>query len=163
MNKILHHLRLECKKTNAGQQLELLSRRVTRSLADELLCCGNQSRLFGQRGGLVGRLPGELRLGAAKVPVGSGLLVDGAAQVQALDDALGREREVLANQLGQLGLADFAGAEGIDAHADRLGNADGVGKLHFGAIGQARGHDVLGDVARHVSRRAIHLRRVFAR
>src|ERR1035437_4694900 len=55
------------------------------------------SRLLGQRGGLVGGLPGELRLGAAEVPVSGGFLVDGAAQVQALDDALGSEREVLAH------------------------------------------------------------------
>ena len=72
-------------------------------------------RLFRQLGGLVGRFPGELRLGAAEVAVGGGLLVDGPAQVQALDDALGREREVLADQLGELGFAQLAGAEGLDA------------------------------------------------
>jgi hypothetical protein len=72
-------------------------------------------------GGLVGGLPGELRLGAAEVAVGRGLLVDGPAQVQALDNALGREREVLADQLGELGFAQLAGAEGFDE--DETGSA----------------------------------------
>ena len=52
--------------------------------------------------------PGELRLGAAKVPVRRGLLEDRPAQVQALDNALGRQREVLAHQLGQFGFAQLA-------------------------------------------------------
>ena len=47
-------------------------------------------------------------------------------------------------------------------HADRLGHADGVGQLDLGALGQAGGHDVLGDVAGHVGRRAVHLGRVLA-
>jgi len=86
-----------------------------------LLGRGFQSGLLGQGGGLVGGLPGELRLGAAEVAIGGGLLVDGAAQVQALDNLLGREREVLAHQFGKLCLADLARSKGIDAHADRLG------------------------------------------
>src|SRR5206468_4479498 len=44
---------------------------------------------------LVGALPGELGLGPAEVAVGGGLLVDRAAQVQVLDDALGGEGEDL--------------------------------------------------------------------
>ncbi len=57
---------------------------------------------------------------------------------------------------------DLAGAEGIDQHADRLGDADGIGELHFAALGQAGGHDVLGDVARHVGGGTVHLGRVLA-
>ena len=58
-----------------------------------LLGCGQLTGLLGQGGGLVGGFPGELRLGAAEVAVGGGLLVDGTAQVQALDDSLGGEQK----------------------------------------------------------------------
>ena len=43
------------------------------------------------------------------------------------------------------------------AHADR------VGQLHQRAISEAGRDDVLGDVARHVARRAIDLGRILAR
>ncbi len=56
----------------------------------------------------------------------------------------------------------WPGAFGIDVHAHRLGNADGVGQLHFAAIGQAGGDDVLGHVAGHVGGAAIDLGRVLA-
>ena len=56
----------------------------------------------------------------------------------------------------------LAGALGVDVHADRLGDADGVGQLHFAAIGQAGGDDVLGHVPGHVGRAAIDLGRVLA-
>jgi hypothetical protein len=69
---------------------------------------------------------------------------------------------VLAHQLGDLDVGDLAGALGVDVDADRLGDADGVGQLDLAALGQARGHDVLGDVAGHVGGRAIHLRGVLA-
>ena len=127
-----------------------------------LLGGDRDSGLLGKRRILVGGFPGEIRLGAAEVAVRCGLAVDGAAQIEALDDALGGQREVLANQLGQLGFADLAGAEGFDAHADRLGDADGVGKLDFGAIGEAGGDDVLGDIAGNVGSGAIDLGRIFA-
>src|SRR5204863_7486616 len=57
---------------------------------------------------------------------------------------------------------DFAGALRIDVHTDRLGDADGVGKLHLAPLGQTSGDNVLGYVAGHVSRTAIDLRRVLA-
>ena len=79
--------------------------------------------LFCQGGCLVSGFPGEIGLAAAEVSVRCGLPVDGAAQVEALDDALGGEGEVLADQLGQLGFADLAGAECLNADADRLGHA----------------------------------------
>jgi len=46
---------------------------------------------------------------AAEVAVGGGLAVDGPAQVQTVDNALGVSEKFLADQLGQLGFADFAG------------------------------------------------------
>src|SRR5262249_37663182 len=52
-----------------------------------------------QRGGLVGPLPGELRLGAAEVAERRGLAVDRLAEVELLHDAARRELEVIAHDL----------------------------------------------------------------
>ena len=52
---------------------------------------------------------------------------------------------------------------GIDQHADWLGNADGVGQLHFAAFGQTGGDDVLRHVPCHVGGRAIDLGGILAR
>ena len=41
-------------------------------------------------------------------------------------------------------------------------NADRIGQLHLAAIGQPRGHDVLGDVAGHVGGTAVDLGRILA-
>ena len=41
-------------------------------------------------------------------------------------------------------------------------HADGVGQLHFAAVGQPRGHDVLGHVAGHVGRAAVDLGGILA-
>src|SRR5437667_2921439 len=112
---------------------------------------------------LVRPLPGELVLVAAEVPVGRRLLVDGPAQVQVLDDALGGEGEDLPDGVGQTGLLDLARAHGVHHDRYRIRDADGVGHLQLEAVGQPRRHHVLGDVPRHVRRRAVHLRRVLAR
>ena len=57
---------------------------------------------------------------------------------------------------------ELAGAEGVHHDRNRLRHADRVGQLHFAALRQAGGHDVLGHVARHVAGRAVHLRRILA-
>jgi type VI secretion system secreted protein Hcp len=64
-----------------------------------------QARGRAQRGRLVGSLPGELRLFAAEVAVGGGLLVDRTQQVEHLDDALRTQVEVLGHQRRQLVVA----------------------------------------------------------
>ena len=110
--------------------------------------------------GLVGAFPGELGLGSAEVAAAGGLAVDRPAQVEVLDDPRGVQRERLADQAGDLGVGDLAGAEGVDVDADRLGDADGVGELDLALLGQARGDDVLGHVAGHVGGRAVDLRGV---
>ena len=84
-------------------------RRISGALSDGfnphfellLLCRSSLCGLgaFAQSVSLVRLFPCEVRIAAAEVPVGSGLLEDGAAQVQRLDDGLGRQREVLADQL----------------------------------------------------------------
>ena len=61
-----------------------------------------------------------------------------------------------------LALGDLAGAVGLDHDRDGLRHADRVGHLHLRALGEPGGHDVLGDVARHVARRAVDLRRILA-
>ena len=50
--------------------------------------------LIGECCGAIGALPGELRLGAAEMPVGRGLLVDRADQVQHLAQPVRCEIEV---------------------------------------------------------------------
>src|SRR5207237_7935379 len=61
-----------------------------------------------ERLGLVGLLPGEARALAAEVAVPRGLAVDRPAQVQRLDDALGRQLEVLADEIDQLRVGHLA-------------------------------------------------------
>src|SRR5947209_15349695 len=83
--------------------------------------------LLAQLRSLVSRFPCEIGVLAAKVPVSSGLPVDGTAQLQGLNDALWRELEVLPNKLLQPLLADFPGIERIHQNADRLCNANSIG------------------------------------
>lgn len=94
--------------------------------------------------------------------IGSGLAVDGAQQVQHLDDALGTQVEVGGHQLGDLGVGDDARAFGVDRDVHRACHADGVGHLDLALARQAGGHDVLGHVARGVGGAAVHLGWVFA-
>ena len=50
----------------------------------------------------------------------------------------------------------------VDIDRQRLGDADRIGKLDRAAIGKTGGHDVLGQIARRVGRRAVDLGRVLA-
>src|SRR3954454_25147701 len=77
--------------------------------------------------GLVGRFPGELRLVAAEVAVGSGLFEDGTAELERFHDGARRHLEVLAYEIGDLVLLDLSGAERVDVDGDGIGHADGVG------------------------------------
>ncbi len=86
--------------------------------------------------------------------VARGLTVNRPAQVQGLDDAARRQVEMHADQFRNLlvGHTVGRGALGSDPDAERVRVADGVGQLHLTLAGQAGGHDVFGDVARHVGR-----------
>ena len=95
--------------------------------------------------------------------VSSGLLVDGAAEVEHLDDAGRAQVEVLLDKRLDCILIDLVGAEGIDHDGDRMCDADGVGQLDLAAVGKAGGDDVLGDVASCIGCTAVHLRRILAR
>src|SRR5436305_5397612 len=72
----------------------------------------------------VGVLPTEIRVVASEMAVGGGLAVDRPAQVEVLDDAARRQRELLADQALDLPVRDGAGAERVDVHRDRLDDAD---------------------------------------
>ncbi len=76
--------------------------------------------------------------------------------------ARGAHVEYLAHQFRQAVFAHLAGAEGLHHDGDRLGHADGIGHLHLATLAQAGGHQVLGHVAPHVGRRAVHLGGVLA-
>src|ERR1019366_3328712 len=76
-------------------------------------------------------------------------------------NALRGQLEIGAHQIGNLAFVNLRGAESIDQNANRLRYANGVSQLHFTAIGQSGGNDVLGDVARHVAGRAVNLGRIF--
>ena len=116
-----------------------------------------------QRVSLVGLLPGEVVVLAAEVAVGRRLLVDRPVQVERLAERARAEVEVLVDQPRDLRAGDLLGAERLDHHRHRVRHADRVGHLHLAAVREARGHHVLGHVARGVGGRTVDLRRVLAR
>ncbi len=78
------------------------------------------------------------------------------------DDCARRKREVRAHQLSQTGIFHFPGSEGVHHHRYGFGDSNRVGELNLATLGQARGDDVLGNVAGHVARRAVNFRRILA-
>ena len=110
----------------------------------------------------IGLLPGKALVFAPEVPVGSGLAVDGAAQIQIADDSAGAQVEVFADQLGDVFIGDLARAEGLDVDRERVRHANGVGHLDLAALRQPGSHHVLGDPAAGVGCGAIHLRGILA-
>src|SRR2546427_4634849 len=105
----------------------------------------------------VEELPAEAFVLASKMSIGGGFLVNRLAKIQVLDDAPRPEIEVLADQLFQLRIGHLP--RSVRVHHDRDGqlHPDGVGDLDGAAVGEARSHDVLRDVARRVGTGAIHL------
>ena len=73
----------------------------------------------------------------------------------------GKERFDL---LGDLAVRELhvALAVSVHKHAHRLSHTDGIGQLHEHFVGHTGGYHVLGDVARSVSGRTVHLRGVFS-
>src|SRR5208337_5359870 len=57
----------------------------------------------------------------------------------------------------------YARAEGIDEYVGRAGLADDVGKLDLAPAGKTGRHEVLGDPARRVRPRSIHLGGILSR
>ena len=114
-----------------------------------------------------GALPGEVLpvRHAAEVAVRRRAPVDRLLQLERLDDAdAGVEVErARAPSLRDLLVRHVAGAERVDQHRDRVGDADGVRDLHLAACArQLGGDDVLRDVAREVGGAAVDLARILA-
>src|SRR4029077_6421751 len=107
-------------------------------------------------------LPGKGIPFAAEVPVGGRLAEDLWVQGEVAAEGTRAEVELRFDQAGDLRVGQGAGAEGLDHQRDRAGDADRVGDLNLTALGEPGGDDVLGDVARRVSGRAIDLGRVLA-
>src|SRR5580658_6289813 len=101
---------------------------------------------FPQEVRLVGVLPGEVRFGAAEVPVGRGLAVDGAMEVQVLAERGRAEIEMLLDQLEYPRLGHALGPERLDQQGQRARDADRVSHLQLDAVGESRRYDVLRDV-----------------
>jgi len=116
--------------------------------------------LLSQFAGLVGLFPAEL--GVAEVAVFGGLGVDRASEVQQLNDAAWGQIEVCADTAADLVFGNGIGAECVHQDRDRLGDADGVGKLDFDFGGQTGGDDVFGDEAGGVGGRTVDFAGVFA-
>src|SRR5579884_1370976 len=110
----------------------------------------------------VERLPGSDDVAAAKVAESGCGLVDGAAQVERLDDGRRSQVEVFVNQVDDLFVGDVAGAKGLNEERERACHADGVGNLQFQPVGDSGGDQVFGDVAGRVGCRAVYLCRVLA-
>src|SRR5215469_8105430 len=66
----------------------------------------------------VGALPGEVGLGPAEVAVGGGLAVNGAQQVEAVDDRLRPEVEDPGDRVLDLLHRDLLGAEALHEEPD---------------------------------------------
>src|ERR1035438_7371175 len=94
-----------------------------------------------ERTGLIRSFPTERILAAAEVSERGGLAIDGAAQLQVVDDAARRQLEILAHQFRKTRVGNHAGAEGVHVDRNRFGHADGIGQLHFAAGGQLGGDD----------------------
>src|SRR3984957_3835267 len=112
--------------------------------------------------GLVRLFPGATRAGAAEMAVGGGGTIDRAPQIERFDDALGRQLEEGANELGDLVIRDCPGAERIRHHGNRFGYADRIGQLDLHFASEPGGDNVLRYVARHVAGGAIDLGRILA-
>src|SRR5439155_7468076 len=104
-------------------------------------------------------LPGELGLAAPEVAVRGGLLVDGTAEIQILDDAGGGQVEVATDHRFQLRGGNLARTVGVHHDGDRIRHPDRVRDLHLRALREPGGNDVLRHVPDHVAGRPVDLDR----
>src|SRR5262245_33790865 len=121
-----------------------------------------QARCFPQLGCFGRRFPREIGVVAAEVSPRRRLPINRPAQVQFLDDSLGRERKHIADEAGDPLVGNQPRAERIDPHTYRIRDANRVGELHFAFLSQSRGDNVFGDVTGHVGSRAIDLGGILA-
>ena len=97
--------------------------------------------------------------------VGGCLLIDGLAQLQVTDDAVGGQAEQLLYLFSYLAVAHahVALAVGVNKHTHGFCLANGVAQLHQHLVAYAGGHHILGYMACGIGCRTVHLARVFAR
>ena len=89
--------------------------------------------------------------------------VDRAAQFKTRGDTAGAHIDIFHQPVGKCLVAHAPGAESFDHHTHRVCKADRIGKFDLATLGQFRGHDVLGKIARHIGARAVDLTRILAR
>src|SRR6188474_2749547 len=81
----------------------------------------------------IGLLPSEIRQLTSEMPIACGFLINRSTQIERLNDALGRQLEMLADESDELFVGDTFGRASIsvDPNVKRVGVADGVRELHF--------------------------------
>lgn len=89
-------------------------------------------------------------------------MVDGAAEVELLDDGAGREVEVGVDDLHELSVGLLSGAEGVDVDGHGLLDADGVGDLYDDAASESGGDERLGDPAAGVGGGSVDLGQILS-
>src|SRR5579864_9403842 len=109
-----------------------------------------QPSFAGQLGSLIRGFPGEVLVSASEMAVRSRLAIDRTPQVQRIDNALRSQLEVRPDQVGNDRRIDLGGPERFHQNTHRFGDADGIRQLNFALIGEAGGHNILGNVTRHV-------------
>src|SRR5712692_988875 len=87
--------------------------------------------------------------------------IDRPEHVEALNNGRWTHIEDVLNGLANLFVGNGR-VHGLDAYAYRIGMPNDIGNLYLTDIGQFRGHDAFGDIARHIGRRAVDLTRVLA-
>lgn len=100
-------------------------------------------------------LPGEL--GATKVTVGSGLLVDGSEQVKFLDNDTRTQVPVVSNDLNELGLGLVRGTIGLNEDGQWGGNTNSIGQLDSASTGNLGSDERDSNVSGNVSTGTIDL------
>src|SRR5438876_12275503 len=91
------------------------------------------------------------------------LAINRAQQIELLDDFGRFEIENFADCALEFFVVQFACAKSVNAHTNRYGMADGVGKLHFAAVGQSSGAHIFCDPPAQVGCAAIDLPRILSR
>src|SRR6476469_10142466 len=94
--------------------------------------------------------------------IGCRALVDGPVELERAANIRRGKAEQLGEDLLELLLFDLAGAMRIDQKRHRVSHADRIGDLNGATFGNAGGHNVLGEIARGISGRAIDFRGVLA-
>src|SRR5689334_6743382 len=108
------------------------------------------SSAFPQHWNFIQRLPGQINIGTSEVTEGGCGLIDGAAQVERLNNASWTQIEMLVDKANNLFVRDLPCTKGLHKERERTSHANSVGNLKLQAIRQTSGNNVLGDVAHSI-------------